>query len=101
LVVLELVNWILSGYCYKYIADLYILLGKYGYQIALGLVMAVVLVSGYLDNTLMLTGLTMTLFTSIGMLIKDVPTKMCLVFALFVSPDLMPEIYRFYLVHMT
>lgn len=93
------INWILSGYCYKYVSDIYTIMGNYAYATALVLCSIIVLYAGYDDNQFLLTIYVFIASTICGFAIRDISIKMCFVFAFFVAGDLMPEIYRQYLVY--
>jgi len=98
---INIVNWILSGYSYKYVANAYSMLGRHGYSVTLAVCIAVVLYAGYDNNQLLFSAAVFVVASALGFLIKDLPTKMTFVFAFFISSELLPELYRLYLVYLT
>jgi TctA family transporter len=99
LVFVNLINWFISGYCYKFIIDLYKFLGKYGYTLTLIGCTIIVLITGYNDNQFLYTTYVLLISTICGSLIKDTGTKMIFVFSFFVASDLVPDFYRLYLTY--
>lgn len=99
LVCINVINWFISGYCYKSIIDLYKFLGRYGYILTLLACAAIALVGGYKDNQFLYTACVLSISTICGFLIENTGTKMIFVFAFFVAGDLVPDFYRLYLTY--
>jgi len=99
LILLEVVNWLISGYLYKYIAVAYTPLKRYGYHIIMCLVCLSIIYQGFNSHSLMLNLITLGISVTLGMLLKDASGKMSFVFAFFISASLIPAIYRWTLVH--
>lgn len=95
---INLINWVMSGYCYKYVADVYCSLAKYGYYAALAICVLTTLAAGYSDNQLLFSFEVLVVASLCGMMIKDVTTKLCFVFGFFVAAEYLPELYRLYLI---
>jgi len=94
------VNWIVSGYYYKLVVNLYQFLGKHGYIIALLVCLTIVLINGFNDNQFLYTVYVLLASTFFGLLIKDVGTKMMFVFSFFIAGNLVPDLYRLYLTYL-
>lgn len=99
LILLEIVNWLISGYLYKYIAVAYTPLKRYGYHIIMCLVCLSIIYQGFNTHSLILDLTTLGISVILGMLLKDQSGKMSFVFAFFISASLLPAIYRWTLVH--
>lgn len=99
LILLEIVNWIISGYLYKYIAVAYTPLKRYGYKIIMCLVCLSIVYQAFNTHSLILDLTTLGIAVTLGMLLQDVSGKMSFLFAFFISASLLPAIYRWTLVH--
>lgn len=101
LMMANLINWVVSGYYYKTIVTLYDDFKHVIYKCILVLSLGIVLVVGYSDHQLLLSVFTLAVFTAMGFIIRSDSLKMVLLFSIFVSNDLMPELYRQYLIYFT
>jgi putative tricarboxylic transport membrane protein len=98
-VAIEVSNWLISGYFYTHIAKLYTMLGKYGYHFILAGVVTITVFSGLEDHSVLLTVVTLGVSTLIGFAVANTQTKLPMMFAFFISPVLLPDLYRLYLTH--
>ena len=101
LVGINLINWLCSGFCYKYISDLYAAANKYGYHAALVICVVITIFGGIADFQLELTRYVLVASSLVGMIIQRDSVKMTFIFAFFVAGELMPELYRQYLIYFT
>jgi TctA family transporter len=97
---LDLINWLISGYFYSYIVSAFHYLKLYGYYFLLLLVVGNIIYDGILDSSLSLNIYTMLVALVAGFYLKNNTHKMAFLFSFFISPRLLPEIYRWYLIHI-
>jgi len=99
LVTVNLINWLMSGYCYRYIANAYFYSYKYIYLIALAGCAAITLVTGYFEFHFLLSVIVLVVSIAAGLAVRSISVKMAFVFAFFVSGDIVIELYRQYLIY--
>ena len=96
---INVVNWILSGYLYKYIAGLYRITKGYVYYVTLVVTVSIVVYFGMLENQMLLTLLTLFFSSVVGFTFKDTNVQLAFVFSFLMSSSLMPELYRFWIIY--
>jgi TctA family transporter len=93
------VNWILSGIFYVMVARFYFLVKDYIYYF---LFVAIIFVNYYaasLTNGELLATIFLLIFFILGVIVKDVNTKLTMVFAFFLADPMINEFYRFWLLN--
>ena len=96
---INMANWLLSGYCYNWVASVYLAAGNRVYSLVMALCIGVVIWSGISGYHLPLTLLVLGVSAVLGLLVKDYSTRMTCVFAFFIADDLIPELIRLWLIY--
>lgn len=94
LIVVNSLNWVISGVLYKSIIALYQYLEKYVYLVVMIASIALALYLGIIEYQFKLSVVTLVLSTIIGICIKCDNTKMMFLFSFFIASELVPEMYR-------
>jgi putative tricarboxylic transport membrane protein len=97
LFLINLVNWGISGLLYNQIVALYQRCQKYVYHVVGVLCVGVMIYFAWEDYQLYLSIMVFVVSISVGLLVKDIQSKTCFVFAYFISDSLGNEIYRYFL----
>jgi len=99
LFVINLVNWLLAGYFYKIFIRLYHQIKDWIYPALLITVMALMITVAWLDHQLLLSIMVFGLSVIAGLLLRDQPSKMVMIFGFFLSDSVLDEIYRFVIIY--
>lgn len=92
------INWLISGYLYVPVSYIMKCNMRVVYVTVLLISIASVLIDGYSSNQFSICLITLCVATVVGMLIKNASARMLLILSMIISPTLLPELYRQYLV---
>ena len=97
----NLFNWLISGYFYKTIGDLYWKIRFWVYPIMLVFCSAVLLYIAWTDYNLMVSAVVFLIALFFGTVIKNIESKFVMMFGFFMADFVIDEFYRFFIVNFT
>ena len=92
-------NWLLAGYFYQILSDIYCKMQKYVYHVLLVSCAGVLLWVAWLDHNLMVSIMVFLVILPLGMMIRNVESKFVLLFGFFMSDFIIDEFYRFFIIY--
>lgn len=99
LVVINFVNWLLSGVLIGYILRFNAYLSKSIYIIALSASGVILCYSAYMDHQIELNAVVFVLALFAAKMVKSLDSRFIFIFAFFLSDLILDEVYRFYVLN--
>ena len=99
LLAVNIFNWVLSGVFYNAVSKIFNSLKSYIYQALIVFMIMMVVLAAAVDNQIILTLVFLSVFTAIGLCIRDFNVKTTFLFAFFLADPIVNEYYRFYLLN--
>lgn len=97
--VVNTINWVLSGVFYSLVSKIFNFLQSFIYYFLFVIVIAMNYYAAGLTNQSLLATICLLIFFAIGVMFKDVNSKMVMVFAFFLADPIVNEYYRFWLLN--
>lgn len=98
ILVVNIINWIVSGIFYNIILRIYQSIEKFIYQFVAILSIVIMMSMAHVDSQVLVSILTFFISLVIGMIIKNDDSKFVLVYSFFVSTIVTDEFYRLFLI---
>lgn len=97
LVLINLFNWTVSGLFYNQMVSLYRISQNYVYHLVALLCVGIMIYFAWQDYQLWLSTIVFLTSLFVGLLIKDVQSKTCFIFAYFIAEMLSDELTRYFI----
>ena len=99
LLAVSTINWLLAGYFYQAFASLYHRMRNWIYPALLIVVLSMMLGVAWWDHQLMFGMLVFAMALIFGIVLRDMSSKMVMIFSFFLSDSVLDEIYRFVIIY--